>query len=185
MRRRIESTMYINYSYPCQENPRFFFEEMCHNGNNHWRIAVITNDKIDVLIINFMVFCVRNDYHMVCNCGFGLGYNNFSIVYRAEIVIKHALPGIQLCVWKFFSHTPIIKQRLLLETASASFPRMSTIVDFAVMRCRTAFYSYCSFFSEDDDDYSDDDDMSWKVKNNALLTCEIELYSSRKFGTVW
>ena len=43
-----------------------------------------------------MVFCVRNDYHMVCNCGFGLVYNNFSIVYRAEIVIKHALPGIKL-----------------------------------------------------------------------------------------
>ena len=52
------------------------------------------------------------------------------------------------------------------------------------MRCRTAFYTCCSFFSEDDDDYSDDDDMSWKVKNNELLTCEIELYNSRKFGAV-
>ena len=52
------------------------------------------------------------------------------------------------------------------------------------MRYRTAFYTYCTFFSEDDDDYSDDDDMSWKVKNNALLTCEIELYSSRKFDAV-
>ena len=52
------------------------------------------------------------------------------------------------------------------------------------MRYRTAFYTYCTFFSEDDDDYSDDDDMSWKVENNALLTCEIELYSSRKCGAV-
>ena len=59
---------------------------------NHRRIAAFPNDKIDVFIINFVVFYVRNDYH---NCPFGLVFNNFSIAYRSEIVIKHAVLGIQ------------------------------------------------------------------------------------------
>ena len=55
----------------------------------------------------------------------------FSIVYQSEIVIKHAVREIQMFVWKFFSHTIIKKnQRLLLETALASFSRMSVKMDF-------------------------------------------------------
>ena len=63
---------------------------------NHRWIAAIPNDKIDAFIINFIVFYVRNAYHTVCNCPFGLVYNTFSIVYRSEIVIKHAVPEIQM-----------------------------------------------------------------------------------------
>ena len=64
---------------------------------NHRRSVAIPNDKMDVSNINFIVFYVRNDYHTVCNCPFGLAYNNFSIAYQSEIVIKHAVPGIQMC----------------------------------------------------------------------------------------
>ena len=63
---------------------------------NQRRTVAIPNDKIDVFIINFIVFYVKNDYHTVCNCPFGLVYNTFSILYQSEIVVKHSVPGIQM-----------------------------------------------------------------------------------------
>ena len=65
---------------------------------NHRWIVTIPNDKIDVFVINFIAFYVRNDYHTVCNCPFGLVYNNFFVAYRSEIVIKQAVLGIQTVV---------------------------------------------------------------------------------------
>ena len=88
---------------------------------NHRRTVAIPNDKIDVFNIDFIIFYVRNDYHTVCNCPFGLVYNNFSIVYQSEIVIKHAVREIQMFVWKFFSHTIIKKKTKTVVRDCISF----------------------------------------------------------------
>ena len=88
---------------------------------NHRRTVAIPNDKIDVFNIDFIIFYVRSDYHTVCNCPFGLVYNNFSIVYQSEIVIKHAVREIQMFVWKFFSHTIIKKKTKTVVRDCISF----------------------------------------------------------------